>query len=240
MYLLYMSFFFYSQLICAGFVSFQKLHGHRYKNYKYQHSRKRKSLKRKRRELTSSLSLTESPTIPVSRQDNDSQSNTLGIPLESQKSPEREQESFIQDQEPERNESPGIPAIFTQPYEPYEYTQEESMQVPRYYDSPSANSTTNFFPPNQAAVIPTATILTQMEPEPIPDRDVVTYPPLFDSQPSRNNSSPPCTPNTYGEYELTPVTGSIIYPIVLSTWMQVCGSYFSSLVLVWSDTLNDD
>ena len=235
-------------------MSFQKLHGHRYKNYKYQHSRKRKGLKRKRRELTSSLSLTESPTIPVSRQDNDSQSNTLGIPLESQKSPEQEQESFSQEQEPcsqeqepfsqeqetERSESPGIPAIFTQPCEPYEYTQEESMQVPCYYDSPPAHSTTDFFPPNQAAVIPTATILTQMEPEPIPDPHVVTYPPLFDSQPSRHNSSPPCTPNTYGEYELMPVTGSIIYPIVLSTWMQVCGSCFSSLVLVWGDTLNDD
>ncbi|KAM9667909.1 sex comb on midleg-like protein 1 isoform 1-T2 [Dama dama] len=177
----------------------RKLHGHRYKKYNCQHSRKSKCLKRKRRDLTSSLSLTESysPTIPVSRQDNDSQSNTSGIPIESQKSPEREQESFIQDQEPDRNPSPGIPAIFTQPYEPYEYTQEESRQVPSYYDSPRAHSTTNFFTPNQATVIPTASILTQMEPEPIPTPDVVTYPPLFDTQPSRRNSSPPYTPNTY-------------------------------------------
>ncbi|OWJ99425.1 hypothetical protein Celaphus_00010109 [Cervus elaphus hippelaphus] len=225
-----------SRLICAGFVSFQKLHGHRYKKYNCQHSRKSKRLKRKRRDLTSSLSLTESysPTIPVNRQDNDSQSNTSGIPIESQKSPEREQESFIQDQEPDRNLSPGIPAIFTQPYEPYEYTQEESRQVPSYYDSPQAHSTTNFFTPNQAAVIPTASILTQMEPEPIPTPDVVTYPPLFDTQPSRRNSSPPYTPNTYGEYELTPVIGSIIYPIVLSTWMQVCGS---CLFLILSTSL---
>ncbi|XP_065772504.1 sex comb on midleg-like protein 1 isoform X2 [Muntiacus reevesi] len=176
----------------------RKLQGHRYKNCTCQHSRKSKRLKRKR-SSSLSLSLTESysPTIPVSRQDNDSQSNTSGIPIESQKSPEREQESFIQDQEPDRNQSPGIPAIFTQPYEPYEYMQEESRQVPSYYDSPRAHSTTNFFPPNQAAVIPNATILTQMEPEPIPTPDVVTYPPLFDPQPSRRNSSPPCTPNTY-------------------------------------------
>ena len=104
-----MSFFFYSQLICTGFVSFQKLHGNKHKN-NCQHSRKSKSHKRRRRDCPSSLSLTESysPTIPTSRRDDDSQSNTLGTSIESQKSPEREQESFFQDQEPDLSHSPTI------------------------------------------------------------------------------------------------------------------------------------
>lgn len=230
-----MSFFFYSRLICAGFVSFQKLHGNRYKSHNYLHSRKSKSQKRKRRDCPSSLSLTESysPTIPTSRRDDDSQSNTLGTSFESQKSPEREQESSFQDQEssfqdqePDRNQSPGIPSIFTQPYEPYEYEQKEPMQGPSYCSSPQAHSTNSSFPVNQATVTPPAAILPQMGPEPIPTPDVVTYPPLFDPQPSRHNTSPPYTPSAYGEYELTPVPGSIIYPILLSTWMQACGSYF--------------
>ncbi|XP_017901010.1 PREDICTED: sex comb on midleg-like protein 1 [Capra hircus] len=36
-----------------------------------------------------------------------------------------------------------------------------------------------------------------MGPEPIPTPDVVTYPPLFDPQPSRHNTSPPYTPSAY-------------------------------------------
>ena len=138
MYLLYMSFFFYSQLICTGFVSFQKLHGNRHKN-NHQHSRKSKSHKRKRRDCPSSLSLTESysPTIPTSRRDDDSQSNTLGTSIESHKSPEREQESFFQDQEPDLNQSP---TVFTQSYEPYEYMQKEPMQGPSYCSSPRAHN----------------------------------------------------------------------------------------------------
>ena len=229
MYLLYMSFFFYSQLICTGFVSFQKLHGNRHKN-NHQHSRKSKSHKRKRRDCPSSLSLTESysPTIPTSRRDDDSQSNTLGTSIESQKSPEREQESFFQDQEPDLNQSP---TVFTQSYEPYEYMQKEPMQGPSYCSSPRAH---NFFPLDQATITPPAAILPDMGPEPIPPPDVVTYPPLFDPQPSRQSISPPYTPSTYGEYELTPVPGSIIYPILLSTWMQACVSY---LFLIWSTSL---
>ena len=229
MYLLYMSFFFYSQLICTGFVSFQKLHGNKHKN-NCQHSKKSKSHKRRRRDCPSSLSLTESysPTIPTSRRDDDSQSNTLGTSIESQKSPEREQESFFQDQEPDLSHSP---TIYTQSYEPYEYVQEETMQGPSYCSSPQAH---NFFPLNQAIVTLPAAILPQMEPEPIPPPNVVTYPPLFDPQPSMHDTSPPYTLDTYGEYELTPVPGSIIYPILLSTWMQACVSY---LFLIWSTSL---
>ncbi|KAJ1058237.1 hypothetical protein K5549_020048, partial [Capra hircus] len=142
-----------------------KLHGNRYKSHNYLHSRKSKSQKRKRRDCPSSLSLTESysPTIPTSRRDDDSQSNTLGTSFESQKSPEREQESSFQDQEssfqdqePDRNQSPGIPSIFTQPYEPYEYEQKEPMQGPSYCSSPQAHSTNSSFPVNQATVTPPA------------------------------------------------------------------------------------
>ncbi|ELR60511.1 Sex comb on midleg-like protein 1, partial [Bos mutus] len=129
----------------------RKLHGNRHKN-NHQHSRKSKSHKRKRRDCPSSLSLTESysPTIPTSRRDDDSQSNTLGTSIESQKSPEREQESFFQDQEPDLNQSP---TVFTQSYEPYEYMQKEPMQGPSYCSSPRAH---NFFPLDQATITPPA------------------------------------------------------------------------------------
>ncbi|XP_019811818.2 sex comb on midleg-like protein 1 isoform X1 [Bos indicus] len=170
----------------------RKLHGNRHKN-NHQHSRKSKSHKRKRRDCPSSLSLTESysPTIPTSRRDDDSQSNTLGTSIESHKSPEREQESFFQDQEPDLNQSP---TVFTQSYEPYEYMQKEPMQGPSYCSSPRAH---NFFPLDQATITPPAAILPDMGPEPIPPPDVVTYPPLFDPQPSRQSISPPYTPSAY-------------------------------------------
>ncbi|XP_025131594.1 sex comb on midleg-like protein 1 isoform X1 [Bubalus bubalis] len=170
----------------------RKLHGNKHKN-NCQHSRKSKSHKRRRRDCPSSLSLTESysPTIPTSRRDDDSQSNTLGTSIESQKSPEREQESFFQDQEPDLSHSP---TIYTQSYEPYEYVQEEPMQGPSYCSSPQAH---NFFPLNQAIVTLPAAILPQMEPEPIPPPNVVTYPPLFDPQPSMHDTSPPYTLDTY-------------------------------------------
>ncbi|XP_055249743.1 sex comb on midleg-like protein 1 isoform X2 [Moschus berezovskii] len=176
-----------------------KLHGNRYKNYNYLPSRKSRGQKRKRRDPPPSLSVTESysPTIPSSRQDDDSQSNTLGTPIESQKSPEREQESFFRDQEAGHNQSPGIATVFAQPYEQYEYVQEEPMEGPSYYGSPQANSTRDFVPLSQATPIPPATILIQMGPDPISSPGVVTYSPLFDNPPSRHNSSPPCTSDTY-------------------------------------------
>lgn len=115
----------------------------------------------------------------------------MGTSIESHKSPEREQESFFQDQEPDLNQSP---TVFTQSYEPYEYMQKEPMQGPSYCSSPRAH---NFFPLDQATITPPAAILPDMGPEPIPPPDVVTYPPLFDPQPSRQSISPPYTPSAY-------------------------------------------
>lgn len=179
-------------------MSFQKLHGNRYK-CNCLHSRKSKSQKRKRRDCPSSLSLTDYKPHYTNKQAGWwFPSNTLGTSIESQKSPEREQESSLPGSEVIL---PGIRSqIATRAQE-----SPPSSHNPMSHTNTSRGTHADLLAaalspqhqqllPSRQATIHLQPYCPQMGPEPIPTPDVVTYPPLFDPQPSRHNTSPPYTP----------------------------------------------
>lgn len=88
--------------------------GYAYKNYNYLLSRKIKLQKVKREPFPSSLSYpdSESPTMPVERPENDSQSNPVGASYQTGFQG-RDQELLYQEQEPCLNQRPMIHSIFT-------------------------------------------------------------------------------------------------------------------------------
>ncbi|XP_012512081.1 PREDICTED: sex comb on midleg-like protein 1 [Propithecus coquereli] len=80
----------------------RKPHGYAHKNHNYQLSRKQKFQRmRKREPHHSSFSYSESysPTVPVGRRDNDSQSHPPGTPFNSDESVEPEHDSLLEEQE---------------------------------------------------------------------------------------------------------------------------------------------
>uniref|UniRef100_A0A8W4FJQ1 Sex comb on midleg-like protein 1 n=1 Tax=Sus scrofa TaxID=9823 RepID=A0A8W4FJQ1_PIG len=136
----------------------RKLLGYAYKTYLL--SRKSKVHRVRRRESPAVFSYPESysPTTPVARRENDSESYPMGTPCPSEGSPEREQESFFHDQEPGYSQSPPLPSFYpTDSYQSY-YTPDDPMQDSSSmpcYGSPGARSSCSFFSATQAnAAVP--------------------------------------------------------------------------------------
>ncbi|XP_061035355.1 sex comb on midleg-like protein 1 [Eubalaena glacialis] len=171
--------------------------GYAYKNYNYLLSKKIKYQKMRKREPSSPFSYPESysPTSPVRRPQNDSQSNPMGTSFQSKESPEQEQE-----QEPGLSQSPMVPSVFSaHSYQQY-YTPEDPMQgsssTPCCHN-PAAHSTCGLFLATQATAAEPATMLTQGERSPARNRDMIVYPALLENNRLSHAGSPVYLPTGF-------------------------------------------
>uniref|UniRef100_M3XUR1 Sex comb on midleg-like protein 1 n=1 Tax=Mustela putorius furo TaxID=9669 RepID=M3XUR1_MUSPF len=147
--------------------------GYAYKNYNYLLSRKIRLQKMRKKEPPSSFSYPESysPTMPVERPPNDSPSNPIGSPYHSEVgSPERDPESYLQEQEPNLSQSPTLPSVYSShSYQPY-FTPDDPIQgsstIVPYYPSPGPN-TSHMFSPTRACTVAPGSILGQATSSPI-------------------------------------------------------------------------
>uniref|UniRef100_A0A8D0I077 Sex comb on midleg-like protein 1 n=1 Tax=Sus scrofa TaxID=9823 RepID=A0A8D0I077_PIG len=177
----------------------RKLLGYAYKTYLL--SRKSKVHRVRRRESPAVFSYPESysPTTPVARRENDSESYPMGTPCPSEGSPEREQESFFHDQEPGYSQSPPLPSFYpTDSYQSY-YTPDDPMQDSSSmpcYGSPGARSSCSFFSAAQANAAVPGTMLAQGEPSPAHNPEMMGYPALGEDNLSQNAASL-CVPGSY-------------------------------------------
>lgn len=177
----------------------RKLLGYAYKTYLL--SRKSKVHRVRRRESPAVFSYPESysPTTPVARRENDSESYPMGTPCPSEGSPEREQESFFHDQEPGYSQSPPLPSFYpTDSYQSY-YTPDDPMQDSSSmpcYGSPGARSSCSFFSATQANAAVPGTMLAQGEPSPAHNPEMMGYPALGEDNLSQNAASL-CVPGSY-------------------------------------------
>lgn len=206
MYLLFFSFT-HSQLVYAGFVSFQKPLGYAFKDYNYLLSKKIRYQKmRKKRCLSPSpYPKSYSPTIPVQRPEKDSQSNPLEAPFGSPVPLDLERSLSL---------SPTVPSTYRRrSYEEY-YSPQDPTQGS---SSPEAHNTRSLFLDTQSTAVEPATVLTQSERSPAHSPDMMTYPALLENSRFSRAGSPLYVPTSFGECELTHVTSRIIYPIFLNT-----------------------
>ncbi|XP_037368546.1 sex comb on midleg-like protein 1 isoform X2 [Talpa occidentalis] len=146
----------------------RKLLGYAYKNYSYLLSKKIKFLKMKKKDPPAVFSYPESysPTMPVDSQIvNDSQSNTMGTPFQSDESLDQDLDSPHQDHLI-LSQSPTIPLLTSHSYRPY-FTPDESVpgtSAGPCFESPGSRSIISLYSPTiQAADVP-APALTQAEP----------------------------------------------------------------------------
>ncbi|XP_032696618.1 sex comb on midleg-like protein 1 isoform X3 [Lontra canadensis] len=177
--------------------------GYAYKNYNYLLSRKIRLQKLRKKEPPSSFSYPESysPTMPVERPPDDSQSNPIGSPYRSEEgSPERDPESFLPEQEPNLSQSPTLPSMYSShSYQPY-FTPDDPIQgsstIVPYCPSPGPN-TSHMFSPTRACTVAPGSILGQGEPSPTHNPEMMTYPALMENKCLGHTASSLCIPPNF-------------------------------------------
>ncbi|XP_034505118.1 sex comb on midleg-like protein 1 isoform X2 [Ailuropoda melanoleuca] len=174
-----------------------------YRNYSYLLSRKIRSQKMRKKEPPSSFSYHESysPTMPVERPTNNSPSNPVGTPYHSEEgSPERDQESPLQEHEPNLSQSPTLPSMYSShSYQPY-FTPDDPVQGSSSmpcYSSPGAHSTHNIFSPTRASTAGPGSMLGQGEPSLAHNPEMMTYPTLMENKGLSHTGSSLCIPSNF-------------------------------------------
>ncbi|XP_007173615.2 sex comb on midleg-like protein 1 isoform X1 [Balaenoptera acutorostrata] len=157
--------------------------GYPYKNYNYLLSKRIKYQKMRKREPCSPFSypVSYSPTSPVRRPENDSQSDPMGTSVQSKECAEQEQEQ--EQEEPGLSQSQ-VPSVFAAHSYQHYYTPEDPMQgsssMPCCH-RPAAHSTCGLYLATQATAAEPATMLTQGERSPAHNRDTIVYPALLEN-----------------------------------------------------------
>uniref|UniRef100_A0A2K6GNL9 Scm polycomb group protein like 1 n=1 Tax=Propithecus coquereli TaxID=379532 RepID=A0A2K6GNL9_PROCO len=130
----------------------RKPHGYAHKNHNYQLSRKQKFQRmRKREPHHSSFSYSESysPTVPVGRRDNDSQSHPPGTPFNSDESVEPEHDSLLEEQERDAILRHS-PSLSSSSYQPSCVRDDDQMQSGGPgFSSPRADSAGGLYSPTR-------------------------------------------------------------------------------------------
>ncbi|KAG8508844.1 Sex comb on midleg-like protein 1, partial [Galemys pyrenaicus] len=190
----------------------RKLLGYAYRNYSYLLSKKIKFLKMKKKEPPAVFSYPESysPTRPVERQIvNDSQSNTMGTPFQSDESFERGPDSPYQ----EHDLSPTIPVMSSHSYRPCLTPEDDpapSTSAGPRFESPGSQSIISLYSPTRAADV-SASGLTQEEPSAANNLETTVYPALTD----QCAPSSLCVQDTFGSQEVNDLQR---FPEDPSTW----------------------
>ncbi|XP_023971025.1 sex comb on midleg-like protein 1 isoform X2 [Physeter macrocephalus] len=166
--------------------------GYAYKNYSYLLSRKIRYQKMRKKEPSSPFSYPESysPTVPVRRPENDSQSDPVGTSFQSRASPK---------QEPGLSQSPKLPSVFTHSYQQYygpKCPMQGSSSMPCFH-SPAAHSTCSHCLATPSAAAEPATMLTQGERSPAHNPDMMVYPASLENSRFSHAGSPLYNPTSY-------------------------------------------
>ncbi|TKC41674.1 hypothetical protein EI555_014430, partial [Monodon monoceros] len=176
-----------SRLVYAGFVSFQKPLGYTFKDYNYLLSKKIRYQKMRKKRCLSPLPCPKSysPTIPVQRPENDSESNPLEAPFESRMPLDLEQGLSL---------SPTVPSTYRRhSYQEY-YSPEDPTQGS---SSPEAHNTCSLFLDTQSTAVEPATVLTQSERSPAHSPAMMTYPALLENNRFSQAGSPLYVPTSF-------------------------------------------
>lgn len=154
--------------------------GYAYKNYKYLLRKNR--YRKKRNKDTSSLfsdPKSYSPTVPVERPNMDTQVNFLETSYEAEpESPERDPEIIFEGQESRmrRNSLPSV--CTTETYQPY-FAASPLHSSPSHrpcFHSPDTHNYPDIFAPTEPASPVSEGVLTQADPGPLHDPEMMPYP----------------------------------------------------------------
>ncbi|XP_066879048.1 sex comb on midleg-like protein 1 isoform X2 [Kogia breviceps] len=165
--------------------------GYAYKNYSYLLSRKIKYQKMRKKDPSSPFSYpaSYSPTVPVRRPENDSQSDPIVTSFQSKASPKQEQE---QEQEPGLNQSPKFPSVFPHSYQHYG----PKCSMPCFH-GPAAHGTCSHSLAIPSAAVEPATVLTKSERSPERNPDMMAYPASLENGRFSHAGSPLYNPTSY-------------------------------------------
>ncbi|XP_004690133.1 PREDICTED: sex comb on midleg-like protein 1 [Condylura cristata] len=153
----------------------RKLLGYAYRNYSYMLSKKIKFLKMKKKGPPAVFSYPESysPTMPVDSQIiNDSQSNTVGTPFQSDESFEHDLDSPHEVHDLVLSQSPTIPLMASHSYRPC-FTPDPAPGP--CFDSPGARSIISLYSPSRAADM-SVSACNQEEPGLVRSPGTMAYP----------------------------------------------------------------
>ncbi|XP_037678624.1 sex comb on midleg-like protein 1 [Choloepus didactylus] len=185
--------------------------GYAYRNYNYLLSRKNRYKKMKKKGSPSIFSYPESysPTLPVRRQENESdiQINPIDTSFHSDVPSEPEQLLYgEEEEEPILEESSQVPPNFEYSFKPY-FSPEEPMPGPSTtpcFSSPWAPSTGSVFSSARASTTVASTVVATGEGSPSSNPDLGNYGSLENkSFGQQTNSSSVGSPPSFGQYDLS-------------------------------------
>ncbi|XP_010594136.2 sex comb on midleg-like protein 1 [Loxodonta africana] len=160
--------------------------GYTHRNYSYLLTKKLKYQKMRKKGPPAVFNYPESysPTLPVERQESNSQPNCEGAPFQSEAPTEVEQPVY-EEQDRGLIRSPPAPSVFsTRSYQSY-YTPEDAVPGPSVmpcFSSPKVPSTSSIFSPSRPAVAIPASMLAQGEPSTRRNPEVMGYPGILENK----------------------------------------------------------